>query len=73
MRRSARIAMKRTTNRQGVIPNSGLLKVLKGSHAPIYTKHAQFSTRSITDTNISSSVWVLKWPSHDIALPMRRQ
>src|ERR1700728_3326652 len=60
---------KRIIKRHGKRPNSGELNDVKGSHAPMYTKQAQFSTRSITDENASFSVWVLKCPSHEMALP----
>lgn len=49
------------------------MKVSNGSQAPIYTKQAQFRTRSITEAKISSSVCVLKWPSQEMAVPLGDQ
>ena len=63
------MAINRTTRRQGVMPSSGELKAARGNHAPMYIKHPQFRSRSMTDENTSSSVCWLKWPSQDIAFP----
>ena len=51
------IAKNNTTNLQGVICSAGVSKLGNGSQAPIYTKQAQFSMRSITEAKLSSSVW----------------
>lgn len=69
MRRTKRMVMKSTTSLQGVMPRSGRLNWSNGSHAPMYTKHAQLRSRSITDEKTSFSVWSLKCPSQLIAVP----
>ena len=60
----------RIANRHGVTPRSSILKESNGIHAPMYTKQAQLRTRSMTEENTSPSVWVLKSPSHEMALPV---
>jgi hypothetical protein len=50
-----------------------LLNESKGIQAPMYTKHPQFSTRSITEENTSFSVISLKCWSQEIALPEKIQ
>jgi hypothetical protein len=63
------ILKNKTTNRQGVMPNAGVLKDAKGNHAPMYTKQAQLSTVSKTAANGSFSVCSPKCPSQEMALP----
>ena len=72
MRRRSRTQTNRTTNRHGVIPNSGVLNERNGIQAPIYTKQPQLSNRSITVKKIWSWVSVLKCPSQLIAEPAQK-
>jgi len=58
------------SNLHGVMPKIGIVNASKGSQAPMYMKHAQLRTRSMTEAKSSPSVCTLKSPSHDIALPV---
>ena len=70
MRRMIITAINNTMSREGLMPSSDASKASKGNQAPIYMKQPQFKTRSKTDEKDSFSVWVLKSPSQDSALPI---
>ena len=65
--------MNSTMSRHGVMPSSGELNAGNGSHAPMYTKQPQLSSRSITVKNIWSCVAERKCPSQLIADPVEMQ
>ena len=69
IRRRKSIPQVNTANRHGMISRSGMVNALNGNHAPIYTKQAQLRRRSMTEAKASSSVWSLKLPSHETAVP----